>query len=117
MQIAPPATRRFHGVVNENAFARPHFSDVEIAAFALEKEVLRDALIVDVVAFVLRSEFRVWGDGVRGCPALRRLVLNTGINNSDNFDPLLFQLVGEGFWTWVAVRIPGEQTVALHVVY
>src|SRR6478735_4624313 len=95
VERAPPRTRLGRREVREGGVARPHLTDVGVAALGPAEDVLREAVVVDRVA---------------------RVVLDARVDDRDGPEALVRQALEHGRRIWEARRVPCEDAVAVHVV-
>src|ERR1700752_4121196 len=102
MQVTPPATRVGKRVVDEDALARPHARDKQVAVAAALEEVSLEALFENEVAIAAAGS--------------SRLMFHAGIDDRHELDSLPAEFFRECFWIREALRIKREDAVAEHVI-
>src|SRR6478609_1406613 len=95
VERAPPRPRLRRREVREDGVARPDLADVGVAALGAAEDVLLEAVVVDRVA---------------------RVVLDARVDDRDGPEALVRQALEHGRRIGVALRVPREDAVAVHVV-
>ena len=95
VQLTPPGTRFLVSKVGERGVARPNLTDVCVTALGDCEHLILEAVVINLVA---------------------RVLLHTGVNDGDHAHALRLQTLEHCWRVRVALFIPGENSVAIHVI-